>query len=147
MLSHFYNCGVYKVYIRARPTFHLGSIDCHDLLVTYWQEMFVLAINSLPQKLNKNISEMTKTDISMVDKTDAKKIQFLKLWETIFNSMFTPVTIPFKKCQQWPAQINRQRRPVVSIVNKLVLFFYSSLWKYLTTGHSQNVPHHMKHHM
>lgn len=40
---------------------------------------------------------MTKTDISMVDKTDAKKIQFLKLWETIFNSMFTPVTIPFKK--------------------------------------------------
>ena len=109
--------------------------------------MFVLAINSLPQKLNKNISEMTKTDISMVDKTDAKKIQFLKLWETIFNSMFTPVTIPFKKCQQWPAQINRQRRPVVSIVNKLVLFFYSSLWRYLTTGHSQNVPHHMKHHM
>ena len=49
--------------------------------------------------------------------------------------------------QQWPAQINRQRRPVVSIVNKLVLFFYSSLWRYLTTGHSQNVPHHMKHHM
>ena len=31
--------------------------------------------------------------------------------------------------QQWPAQINRQRRTVVSIVNKLVLFFYSSLWK------------------
>ena len=67
------------------------------LILILLQEMFVLAINSLPQKLNKNISEMTKTDISMVDKTDAKKIQFLKLWEAIFNSMFTPVTIPFKK--------------------------------------------------